>query len=257
MNSVIYYFSGTGNSYKIAKNISERLGDTKIIKISSENMYLALENNYKKIGIVFPVYFFSLPKMVVEFVENLKSNKDAYIYSVATCGGFVGVSFVHLQEIFKKKGYTKLSTFKIIMPDNYQVLYSPSPVEKQLDVIAKSDTILDKIVPLLKDKIIHNEKEPNIALKLVGNTAYSTFKPKDKDKNFWTDENCNGCSICEKICPANDILMVDNKPKWLNNCEQCLACMQWCPENSIQYKQSTIKRDRYTHPEVKVGEMIR
>lgn len=54
MHSVIYYFSGSGNSYKIAENISERLGDTKLIKISSENMHLALENDYKKVGIVFP-----------------------------------------------------------------------------------------------------------------------------------------------------------------------------------------------------------
>ena len=56
MSSVIYYFSGSGNSYKIAKNISERLGDTKLIKISAENMHLALENNYRKVGIVFPVF---------------------------------------------------------------------------------------------------------------------------------------------------------------------------------------------------------
>lgn len=33
--------------------------------------------------------------------------------------------------------------------------------------------------------------------------------------------------------------------------------MQWCPVKAIQYKKSTIKRGRYTHPEVKVGEMIR
>ncbi|NLC03922.1 MAG: 4Fe-4S binding protein, partial [Tissierellia bacterium] len=76
-------------------------------------------------------------------------------------------------------------------------------------------------------------------------------------QNFWADDNCDGCSICEKVCPANDIVMEEGRPKWLNNCEQCLACMQWCPQKSIQYKKSTIKRDRYTHPEVKVGEMIR
>ena len=257
MHSVIYYFSGTGNSYKIAKNISERLGDTKIIKISSESMHLALENNYKKVGIVFPVYFFSLPKMVREFVENLKIEPDSYIYAVGTCGGFIGVTFVHLQEIFDKMGYTNLSTFKILMPDNYQVLYSPSPVERQLDVISKSNIILDKIVPIIRDNKSHSKKHPNIALKIVGNIAYRTFKPKDKDHNFWTDDNCNGCSICEKVCPANDIVMEDNRPKWLNNCEQCLSCMQWCPEKAIQYKKSTIKRDRYTHPEVKVGEIIR
>ena len=257
MNSVIYYFSGTGNSYKIAKDISEKLGNADLIKISAENMHLALENNYNKVGIVFPVYYFSLPKMVVEFVKALKINNDDYIYAIATCGGFIGVSFVHLQKLFKDKGYTNLSTFKIVMPDNYQVLYAPSPIEKQLEVINQANILVDKILPLIKEEKHHNEKEPNIGLKLVGNIAYATFNPKYRDQNFWADDNCDGCSICEKVCPANDIVMEEGRPKWLNNCEQCLACMQWCPQKSIQYKKSTVKRDRYTHPEVKVSEMIK
>ena len=256
MDSVIYYFSGTGNSYKIAKNIGEKLGDTQLIKISLENMHLALENNYKKVGIVFPVYFFSIPKMVKEFVEDLKMDKDSYIYAVGTCGGFVGVSFVDLNKIFIKKGYSKLSTFKVLMPDNYQVLYAPSPIEKQLEIIHKSNIVVGKMIPIIKEERSHNEKEPNILSKIVGHTAYSTFNPKYKDQNFWADDNCNGCTICEKVCPANDIVMEGDRPKWLNNCEQCLSCMQWCPEKAIQYKKSTIKRERYTHPEVKVGEMI-
>ena len=139
MDSIIYYFSWSGNSYKIAKNISERLGNAKLIRISSESMHLAVDNNYKKIGIVFPVYYFSLPKMVTEFVERLSVDENAYIYSVATCGGFIGVSFLHLKEILQAKGCLQLSTFKILMPENYQVLYAPATVEKQQELISKSD----------------------------------------------------------------------------------------------------------------------
>ena len=195
MDSVIYYFSGTGNSYKMAKTISEKLGDTQLIKICAENMDLAMANTYSKVGIVFPVYYFSLPKMVVEFVENLKLNKDGYIYAVATCGGFVGVSFAHLDKIMKKKGIKDFSTFKLILPDNYQVLYAPSPKEKQLEIINKANINLDKIIPLIKGNALSREDDPSKTISVVGNIAYKTFNPKYKDQNFWADDNCNGCRI--------------------------------------------------------------
>lgn len=256
MNSVIYYFSGSGNSYKIAKNLAENLGDVKHIRICSENMHLASGNKYKKVGIVFPVYFFSLPKMVRGFVENLNIEKDSYIYSVVTCGGFVGISLVELKKILEKKSYHQLSTFKLLMPDNYQVLYAPSSVERQLRVIGESNIQLEEIVSIIMSEKIYNEKEPNILYKNVGGLGAKIFNPKDKDKNFWADDKCNGCEICAKVCPAKDIVIEDHRPRWLNNCEQCLACMQWCPQQAIQYKKSTIKRGRYTHPEVKVKEMM-
>ena len=35
MNTTIYYFSGTGNSYAVAKGLAEQLGDTKLIAINN------------------------------------------------------------------------------------------------------------------------------------------------------------------------------------------------------------------------------
>ena len=85
---------------------------------------------------------------------------------------------------------------------------------------------------------------------------YKSFKPYEKDKNFWTDEKCNGCGICLKVCPANNIKMNEGKPQWQHKCEQCVACMQWCPQKSIQYKKVTVKRGRYHHPDIEVKELF-
>ena len=93
-------------------------------------------------------------------------------------------------------------------------------------------------------------------MKIMGNMVYSDFEPYKKDKDFWTDGNCNGCGICLKVCPANNIIMNDGKPQWQHKCEQCVACLQWCPEKSIQYKKATAKRGRYHHPDVEVTELF-
>lgn len=256
MDSVIFYFSATGNSLKVAKDIASKLEDTKLIKISRDNMKTADAKGYKKVGIVFPVYYYGLPLMVREFAENLNVDSDTYVYTAATCGGSVGAALKQLKSIFDKKDVPLSAAFTVVMPDNYQVLYSPPPLKKQQRLFKieteKAEYIAEKV---RKYETGVFEEEGSFGAKLFGGMLYRTFNPKDKDKNFWTDDKCNGCGICLKVCPACNISMDQNKPKWLHECEHCLACMHWCPKHSIQYRKGTIKRERYHHPEIKISEL--
>lgn len=66
-----------------------------------------------------------------------------------------------------------------------------------------------------------------------------------KSDGFYVKENCNGCATCKKLCPLNNIELVDNKPKWNNRCTQCMACIGGCPLNAIEYKKMTQNKVRY------------
>ena len=66
-----------------------------------------------------------------------------------------------------------------------------------------------------------------------------------KSDGFYVKENCNGCATCKKLCPLNNIELVDNKPKWNNRCTQCMACIGGCPLNAIEYKKITQNKVRY------------
>jgi ferredoxin/flavodoxin len=257
MDSVIYYFSATGNSLKVAKDISEKLGNTTLIKICKNNMKLSSGAKFKKVGIIFPVYYYGLPVMVKEFVQSLDLDSNAYVYTVATCGGSVGAAIKQLKKILENKGVLLSSAFTVVMPDNYQVMYSPPPLKKQQRLFKLEGEKIKRI----SDIINNSEKIPfeeisSFPAKLLGGILSGTFKPKSKDKNFWSDEKCNGCGICSRVCPANNIKIEQKRPKWLNQCEHCLACMHWCPKHSLQYKKGTVKRERYHHPEIKVSEIL-
>jgi len=76
------------------------------------------------------------------------------------------------------------------------------------------------------------------------------------DREFVVGEHCNGCGICQEICPAENIHMLQKRPEWLHHCEQCLACLQWCPNTAIQYGKKTINYDRYHHPEITLKTMV-
>ncbi|MBI4982768.1 MAG: flavodoxin family protein [Candidatus Omnitrophica bacterium] len=85
MKNKLFYFSGTGNSLKVARDLADALGDAEIIPIpnvmAKDNMIIDSES----IGIIFPVYMFGMPLIVHEFIKKLKCNKDQYIFSVSTC----------------------------------------------------------------------------------------------------------------------------------------------------------------------------
>ncbi len=75
--------------------------------------------------------------------------------------------------------------------------------------------------------------------------------------SFRSNNKCNGCGICMKICPVNNIEMVDNKPKWFEHCVLCFACLQWCPKEAINAGSVTEGMPRYHHPDVNISDIIK
>lgn len=53
-------------------------------------------------------------------------------------------------------------------------------------------------------------------------------------KLFFASNQCNGCRLCQKICPKQAITMIGNKPYWKYSCDSCMACMNYCPQTAIQ-----------------------
>jgi ferredoxin len=256
MKSTIYYFSGTGNSLKIVKDIAAQSKNTEIIQICKGNMN---NNNTtsNKIGIVFPVYVSGMPLIVRDFIEKLEIPKDAYVYTVVTFGASAGASITQLEKQLTRKGIKLSAAFKMKMPGNYQVMYPPFSEEKQKKYFANEEIKITEIVKSINNnEIIKFTGFSETIARTVGGMMYSSFKPYAKDKNYWSDEKCNGCGICAKICPANNIKMNNGKPQWEHKCEQCVACLQWCPQKSIQYKKVTVKRGRYHHPDVIAKELF-
>jgi ferredoxin len=74
---------------------------------------------------------------------------------------------------------------------------------------------------------------------------------------FTPSEDCNGCGICERICPMNNVEMVDDRPVWSDNCAGCFACLNWCPREAISLGGFDAGIRNYHHPDVKISDMLR
>ncbi len=69
MNTVIYYYSATGNSLYAARFIEERLPDAELRSIPEEMAAERLEVQADRIGFVFPLHYLSLPLQVEAFID--------------------------------------------------------------------------------------------------------------------------------------------------------------------------------------------
>jgi ferredoxin len=252
MENIVFYFSGTGNSLYVAKNISKELENCEIVSMAKP---FDLTKQYDSIGFVYPTYYWGMPKIVIEFVKNIKldNNKNSYYYSIATYGGLVGNAVYQMYESLLDKHDIKLDYGKKLqMFANYVVAYDMS---KKVDMITKkSNKKLIPIINSIKMKKKNNVNKLTRMFKSMNNKFIEEVS--NMDKNFIVNNNCTGCSICEKVCPVKNIEMVNNQPQYRHNCEQCVACIQFCPQKAINYKDVTQNRRRYTNPEINYKELF-
>ncbi|GHU25874.1 iron-sulfur protein [Spirochaetia bacterium] len=251
MENIVFYFSGTGNSLKVAKSFSKELENCEIISMTKPYI---LTKQYDSIGFVYPTYFWGLPKRVIEFIENvnLDNNRNAYFYSVTTYGGDVGNAVYQMYKLLHKKHGIKLNYGqKLQMFSNYIIMYDMS---EKIDEITKNSN--EKLVPIIEAIKAKRNNNINKLTNIFGFVNKSFIKKvSTMDKNFTVNDNCTGCGICKEVCPVKNIEVENNEPQYSHHCEQCLACIQFCPQKAINYKNVTQNRKRYTNPEINYKEL--
>ncbi len=244
----IYWFSGTGNTLKLAQDFASQLGDAELLPISSlPQQETPLDGD--TVGIFFPVYCFGIPRIVSRFLirARVRSGKQPYIYAVATSAGMTGAALPMAKELLAKSGLELSAGFSFTMPGNYIPLYSaPSETRQKKDFDKAAIKILSSVLAVKERRSLKPESSffpMNIIGRLVARRAISCLAAADRW--FWFDSKCDCCGLCAKICPVSNIELDGGRPKWKGNCEQCMACLQWCPKEAIQFRNATANRKRY------------
>lgn len=259
MKTIIYYFTGTGNSLAVAKKIAAALGECTLVPISSvQKTNDDIVPDAERAGIVCPVYFSGLPLMVATFAEHLDRKAVDYVFTVVTHGGGGGSAALRqFDDILRKRQGRGIDAgFSVTMPGNYILMYDSPERGKQEEILAKADKEISGITGL----VMKCEKHMNPS-SLITRVLYILLYPRftshvhDSDKKFFADENCTSCGICASVCPAGNIELADGKPVWKHHCELCCGCIHLCPAGAIQAGPKTAKRKRYHNPSITLGEL--
>ena len=74
MKVILYVFSGTGNTMKVAALYKKFFNaDVDIYRISEKSGNAPSPDGYDLVGIGYPIHAFVAPEPVIKFVKNLKS----------------------------------------------------------------------------------------------------------------------------------------------------------------------------------------
>lgn len=279
----IYYFSGTGNSLAVARDVCRALEGTLIPIPDIIHRQTCVDPAAEVIGIVFPVYYETcggLPLIVRRFVSFLTNIETSYIFGICTYGSGMFAALSNLGKLIETRGGILSARIAVNMPAN---LYPGLVRKKQPKMLAtwkqNIATVSNYIVKRKKGSI----QLPNLiagpfypVFRLLGplllylyknvtirelrrysgsdGSTYEELLPRMDGSFTLAPDKCISCGTCEEICPVHNIVLENGGPVWQHRCEFCLACYHWCPVGAID---STAVKGalRYHHPEVSVDDI--
>ncbi len=255
-SSMIFYFSGTGNSKWIAKQLSNGLSeDLVFIPDAMEKGVFEYElKEDEKIGFVFPIYSWAPPVIVQDFIKRLvlKGYQNHYLFFVCSCGDDTGLTQQVMTKALGEKHWACNAAFSVIMPNNY-VLFPGFDVDSK-ELERKKLNEARAAVEEIKGRLDRREavfacKEgsfPFIKTRVI-NPFFVRYQMDPK--HFYATDACVGCKRCEKACPVNNVTVKDGMPSWGDKCTSCLACYHVCPQQAVQYAKKTKGKGHYFNPD--------
>ena len=254
----IYYHSGTGNTYRVAKwikkNSLQKGKQACISPIDTQKLKPTIqEGDNSLLCILFPTHGFCAPWIVIKFTLSLPFGKATKATCIATQAslkfgkvyipGLSGSATFLIALILFIKGYKVIGVNSFNMPSNWISLHSGLNPKNVNAIIKRTNSKVNHF----SEKLISgktnwftwtNFYEFLLGLPLVPiSFGYMFFGRFFLGKIFFANNKCNSCNICANNCPNGAIKMKGKskpRPFWTYKCESCMRCMAYCPQRAIE-----------------------
>lgn len=225
---MVFYFTGTGNSLYVAKQIEEKPSSIPQV-MRQEKLEFAADS----IGIVAPVYGHEVPPMVKGFLKKAVFDTK-YFYMILTYGNRHGGAAELAKKLCDECGIAVNYINVIVMVDNWLPGFDMND-QKNID-----KRIEENMAVILDDLAAHKNMISEVTE--ADRTVHQQFlaRMSQMPEDAWqhllrVTDACVGCGICEKVCPAASVHVEDGKAVHIpGNCQTCLACAHACPQKAIQ-----------------------
>ncbi len=253
---MVYFFSGTGNSYRVATWIADALRNTQaevsVLPIDLAHPDEEVDAGHKALlGLVMPTHGFTAPWAMLRFVLQLPRREQTHAVIVATRAGMkIGSVFTPGMEgtaiylcalVLALKGYHIQGTLGVDMPSNWLALHPGLGEHAVKAIIQRAKAKTDDFMRVLLSGRQRLTGFRNLLLGLLLlpiSLAYLVIGRIFLGKLFFASERCTGCGLCAQNCPRDALKMRgpdrQRRPYWTTRCESCMRCMAYCPTQAVE-----------------------
>ncbi len=267
MRLLFLYFSGTGNTDYVAHYLAQRLAKAPVeMELRSIERKPAHEvTHFDLLAFGFPVYAGDSPEFVRGYLEQLPPGAGRGAFVFCTKGAYAASAVkLNLQRL-AALGYTPLCGGDVTMPgtDGLSMISKNSwlarkALEKDYSQLKDADRLADRMGDLLREladgRPVETLRMPLPGqLKLAASDRLWAFLYKASEDwaraRLDADEQCEGCGLCARICPVDNVSVCDGHAQFDDRCVLCLRCLHACPQEAIQIGKLTAGKFRWRGPD--------
>lgn len=244
------YFSATGTTEKIIKNLAKKLSNHMKSDVNFIDFTLAKERNeapfFKENDLVIvgvPVYAGRVPNVLLSYLNSLKSEGALAVVVVVYGNRNYDDALIELYDILKTNCFRVIAAGAFIGEHSFSNTLAVGRPDDN-DIAAVSDLAMK-----ISEKISANDYTN---IEVTGNRPYRLYyKPKDAQGNLVdlrkvmpkTNNCCTNCKFCVEICPMGSIDWSDVS-KLNGICIKCGACIKKCPVKAKYYDDENYLRHK-------------
>jgi ferredoxin len=250
MKTMVFCFSGTGNSRHAARLLAGETGDS-VVSVN-ELLRGGVSGRFQSgLPLVFvcPTYAWRIPRVFERFILDSSFEGNNKAYFVLTCGDHAGNAARFAEKLCKSKGFTFMGLNMVVMPENYTALFEVPDKTQARDIVSRAGPTLRRITALIKDEVPLMPDRVTLTGRFLSTIVNPLFYGVIVcARGFHTTNACTGCGRCVSLCPLNNIALKGGKPVWGRRCTHCMACINACPVPAIEYKKASQGKHRHYLP---------
>lgn len=243
---MIFYFSATGITKKLALTIAERTQERAIDieqALAKEEFTYTLQDS-ERLGFLSPVYFGGVPDIVKRFIEHVKvqTGEHYYCFIAMTFGTGPFNATNQLVSLLLRHGITTNAMFGACGIDTYLPMFTIPDGDARAAMQDKMNTQNALIAEQVADRTAINDIRQGPFPRLTSACMAPLYALARRTGNFHVSDACTGCGLCVKKCPERAIALdtQTKRPVWnAPKCLACLRCLHHCPTAAIDHGRST------------------
>lgn len=234
MRMIVLYFSGTGNSKFIARQFAKKM-DAECHSIEEKTDFKKLFDMADTVAVVYPVYGSCVPRIMREFVDlYMDEFKEKKLIIFCTQMVFSGDGARAFARLIPNCEEHILYAEHCKMPNNIcNFPLFPMTKKELTGKPEKAVKRLDRVCNNIRKGVI-KKRGWNIFSTFLGKTQNVAY-PKIEEKarhSFHADDTCIKCGLCVRICPMDNLEIVNGQVIQKDNCTICYRCVNACPKQA-------------------------